>query len=279
MVIACPQCGRKLQAEESAQDRQVRCPGCQNTFVIPARVAGAVPVAEEVLPPAAPVPVAAAPRSAAQFTRKPGFAVWAKPLLVAGLLLVVVSRGCDSLSSRGVVSAHAKMTQAQNDFEARWDRDLRKMTTERKGYEEQLNKVTDKPLSDEQKGNLEKKVNELTEKLKKVQDDKEKEAARLRDGAWADMANDARNAGASYETQAYWFGVGFLAGTVALVLGLLALAFSATTTVERILSLGMIAIIVFSIYVAGMAWFTSVAADAKGLGGGPPMARSALPLP
>jgi hypothetical protein len=79
------------------------------------------------------------------------------------------------------------------------------------------------------------------------------------------MASTARNAGASYQVWGYWYAMLFLVGSLALVLGLLGMAFSATTVVERVLSLGMIAIIVFSLYVGGMAWVSSVAGDTKGV--------------
>ena len=90
MIIACPQCGRRLQVEDAQAGRPVRCPGCQNTFTAPA--VGAPPMAEAVAqPPAAPTPIP--PRVTAAMDRVKGYAALAKPLIIIGLLLAVVARG------------------------------------------------------------------------------------------------------------------------------------------------------------------------------------------
>jgi predicted Zn finger-like uncharacterized protein len=278
MIIACPQCGRKLQVEEAQAGRPVRCPGCQNTFNAPA----AAPVAEVV----APVPVAASPvgpKVEAVMNRVAGYAKLAKPLIVLGLILVVVSRGCDTLGARGVLSTSAKVTQAQNDFEARWDKNMQSKVLERGDVNEKLHprrgadgKVPE--VSPEDMKNYQEKLDKIDQNLSDMQADKDKEETKLRAGDWAGLINAARSASSSYEYYSYWYTVAFLVGTIVLLLGLLGLAFGATTLVERILSLGMIGIIVSSIYIGGVAWFSSVATDVNStVQMEKPMPRSTIP--
>jgi hypothetical protein len=257
MIVPCPKCGRRLQV---VPDRPVLCPGCQHTFVAPA---GADSPAASDIPAAAPVQPAytvpaRTPAAACRGMECAG--TIAKPLIVLGLVLVILSRGCDTLSSRGVTSSHAKVTQAQNDFQSKWDSQERKLERERQDVNQRMN---DPKTTDQDREGLRKQMTDITDRAKKVRDDKDKEETDLRTGAWASLISTARGAGATHDVWSFWFACAFLLGTLLLVLGLLSMAFTATGTIERILSLGMIAIIVFSIYVGGVAWFTSVASDIK----------------
>src|SRR5438105_8241667 len=42
-VISCPKCAMRMQVPDDATGKQVRCPGCQNLFVIGAPAPAAAP--------------------------------------------------------------------------------------------------------------------------------------------------------------------------------------------------------------------------------------------
>ena len=113
MSVQCPSCKEVHQAPESMVGQQVQCKNCGATFIVPRQAsAPATPAASAV--PAVP----AAPSAG----RSPGGGLgtlfggtspqWAKLLFCIGMVLVVFSRGCDSVNQRGVMRARAKYSEA-----------------------------------------------------------------------------------------------------------------------------------------------------------------------
>ena len=76
------------------------------------------------------------------------------------------------------------------------------------------------------------------------------------------MATAARNAEGNNTLWAFWRETAFVLGTVLLAVGLVAVGFSRTGP-ERWVCLVMLAIIVFSLYVGGIAWLGSMAVPAR----------------
>jgi predicted Zn finger-like uncharacterized protein len=303
MIAACPHCGRKLQVEEAHLGHQVRCPGCQNTFAATASAPAAALAAgaTTAAPPlAGPAPLAAAPegghakaafRGAMFCAGKGGFVGFlqgisgAIPLLVfAGLFLVILSRGCDTLGMRGVTQAQAKYEQAQTDFQNKWvrkaaplmqriDESSGKMDKVRRDADEEAMKASTEDQSkiresaDKEIERLREDAKKDREDLSKMREEQEKEASKLKFDSWLSLEEDAESAANVHAARGYWYSWMFLLGTLLLTFGLIGLAFTATGTIERILSLGMIGVIVISIYIGGVAWIGSVVGDVKSVDG------------
>lgn len=238
MIIPCSHCGKKLEVDESMSGRSARCPSCHQVFTIQLPAAGAPDVAE----PAASAPAKAEPEvpiaSPAGGMLASLLGPWpascgrvtlvARVLLLAGLVLVLLSRGCDSIGNRAVLRASAKQQHVENEFRDKWDR--------------QINAANPSEMSG------------LREKMSK-------ERAELEKDDWAELKSAARDASSSNAMWGYWREWMFLAGTIVLVLGLVGTAFTSGVLVERILCLLMMAIITFSIYIGGLAWIGSIASN------------------
>jgi len=301
MISACPHCGRKLQVEEAHVGHQVRCPGCQNTFTAAAEAAPGAAPAAGAPPLSGPVPLAAAPdhgrtKTAFRVTAlaaigKGGFLNFLQsiagiiPLLIlGGLFLVILARGCDTLGLRGVSQAVAKYSQVKEDFENKWaakmaaynkqldeaefeknriQREASKIGRSTDSTEEQKKEAWDRSEKAEQV--FEDKKKDIDTKTEALRNDKEAERISLEYGSWLSLKKDADSAANVHASRSYWYGWMFLLGTMLLVFGLVGLAFTATGTVERVLSLGMIGVIVISLYIGGMAWSNSLASEEKGI--------------
>jgi hypothetical protein len=84
-VVACPECGKKLNVPESAAGKKVRCPGCQKVFPVPGAPA-ANPTSAPTPPPRpaavatpTPAPRPALPRDDSPTPMPPRFRKPAKP--------------------------------------------------------------------------------------------------------------------------------------------------------------------------------------------------------
>lgn len=155
----------------------------------------------------------------------------AQAILMLGLVLVLTARGCDSLGARNIVRLNAKLAQEQQAFNTK--------------------------LADE-----------LAAEPDAVKQGK------LRDGqtvqkatqakVWNTMQNAINDASSANMIWGYWREMMFVVGTILLSLGLTAVAFVGQG-IERYLSFGLLGIIVFSIYIGGAAWLTSLVGGMQGM--------------
>ena len=152
-------------------------------------------------------------------------------LLLCGMTLVVFSRGCDVVNKRQTARLAAVLELEKAEF--------------RDEYEA---KVTD--AQNKLEGG------DLRDKLEKLETehDKASEGKKLK---WRDMEIDARDARRHANAWAYWLEWLFLFGTLALCFGLVALALHGLGA-QRWVALAILGIIIFSIYVGGMAWVSTI---------------------
>lgn len=93
--------------------------------------------------------------------------------------------------------------------------------------------------------------------------DAEKDEKKIDQKKYKRYLYDARTAQNAHMMWAYWYQIYFILGSFFLMVGLLALAFTAQGA-EKWVAYIMIAIITFSIYVGGFAWVESLVTSAQG---------------
>jgi hypothetical protein len=243
----CPK-GHRLQVTEAHFRQTVSCPTCNTPFVVPDLGAAAHPAPHPAAhPAAAPVidaPLLSKPR------RKISLGNWSdlagkygRAMLAVGLILVLFSRGCDVIGQRSVERAETKPEMAFNQFSDKWET---KGLDIKKQLDALENKKTADPDDKDKKSKLQDQLTELGKDFDKAR--KDFEASTMRD-----LRISARDADASNQLWGYWREIAFVSATVLLVLGLLAVSWSAQGA-ERAVCLIMMAIIAFSIFIGGIAW-------------------------
>lgn len=245
----CPK-GHALQVTEAHFGEQVNCPTCGEPFVVPDLSD------EESSAGAQGAPSGFSAGSESSVMRKlTAFShAGGRPMLAVGLLLVLISRGCDTIGSRSVDRTKTKAEIAENEFNDEWEGkragtrlaivDLQKrQEAERKKEESDFESI--KRQSDE--------ITALQEKLSKSRENQQKALELFELGTWRELKIAARDADANNRINAYWRAVFFVFATIVLALGLLAVSWTAEGA-ERWVCLIMLAIITFSIYIVGTAW-------------------------
>jgi len=165
------------------------------------------------------------------------------PLLMFGIVLVVFSRGLDSLGNRGVARLQAKSAAAVDQFNDTWE-------TKQLALEAQIDDLQDEDeLSDSQQERLTK----LTEERSELSEERNDTRNELERTDWRQLKIAARDADRNNAMWAYWREWLFVLGSLLLVVGLLAVGFYGSGP-ERLICLIMLAIITFSLYVGGFAW-------------------------
>jgi hypothetical protein len=184
----------------------------------------------------------------------------AKSMLVVGIVLVLLSRGCDSLARRSVAAAQAKLQLVQADFSNDWEDDEIDLKQDIRDIQNDITKEREAEKRDDDA------IKKLEERLKKKQEDKtkfDKERAEatqeFQEGDLRDYQYAATCAKARSEKGGWWREAFFVLGTLLVTLAVSSIGFQSTGP-ERIVSLIILAIIVFSIYIGGIAWLSSAAA-------------------
>ncbi len=142
-------------------------------------------------------------------------------LVVFGVLVVLMSRGCDSLGERKVARLHALADSAEPAFQRDWDREK--------------SRLKDPPA------------------IAKLNSEKTKELESLRQGKWADYQVAADESDSNNRMWAYWRHLGFLFGTMVLAVGLLFVT-PTTEGPERWICLVMLTVILYSVYASNSVW-------------------------
>lgn len=162
-----------------------------------------------------------------------------QPLFLAGLLLVLLSRGCDSLGQRHVARIAAKARVAEGRFQDRWDRERNAIDSRRKALAEK----TERTEEDRQQ------MNALDDELQQLNQDRQEELEELRQGKWQSMAAAARDSEANNDMWRFWREGFFWLGTFVFVLGLAVIGFAEKHTERRWICLIILAIVVYALYV------------------------------
>lgn len=164
-------------------------------------------------------------------------------LACVGLLLVLGARGCDLLARRYVARVTALATVEEQAFQQEWDKERRQFEADIEALRTKPNKT---PGDDLRRQQYEDSLQQLNERKRKEQEE-------LRNGRWADLQSAAATAGKDDDAWSFWRGLVFVFGTAVLLPGLLILAFTGSPP-ERWMSLVILAVIVFSLFVGGTPW-------------------------
>jgi len=159
-----------------------------------------------------------------------------------------------------VAKADAKVRTTQNAFSDKYEamRIKAQIPQERAKLLEKLAKEKD---SKEIEG-INDELKKLDKKDKKIGDKADKEADLLVDGKWRKLSLAKRDAALDNVLWGYWREWAFVVGSIVLSIGCLMVGFKGTGA-ERMVCLVVIAIITFSVYVAGAAWISSLTTTMK----------------
>lgn len=169
------------------------------------------------------------------------------PCLVAGFLLVIGAKGCDSLGNRWASRLSANSQMAEDKFDYRYMQQINSLQV----------RIDDLNASDDP--NRE-KISELNKQISDLNSDRTKERQRLMKTTWFKLNAAAKTARANNQAWGFYRELGFVFGSMVLSVGLLVLGITGTTS-EQWTCLIMLAIITFSIYIGGFAWFSSIAGN------------------
>jgi hypothetical protein len=161
-----------------------------------------------------------------------------QPLLVAGFVLVLLTRGCDSLGDRYVARVVAKAKVAESQFQDEWERE--KSILERRRVEL---RDLENPSPVEQS-----ELDSVSDQLRKLDEEKQSELEDLRNGKWRGLTIAARDAEANNHMWGFWREGVFWLGTCLFSAGLLIIGFRGQGA-ERWMCLVMLAMIVFRLFV------------------------------
>lgn len=188
--------------------------------------------------PSSPRPHAAVELDVPQMTRWVG-----RALVILGMLIVLMSRGCDSLGLRRVARLQAIADSSEAEFQRQWQREKAKLEDEQLA----LNTKSSRSQADRQR------LQKLSEEITDLDNSKRDEQLRLQRGTWQSQKDRATTADAENRMWSYWRRTGFLFGTMALALGLLAVT-STSEGPERWISLVMLAVLLYSVYSSNSVW-------------------------
>jgi len=181
----------------------------------------------------------------------------AKSMLVIGIVFVLLARGCDSLSNRKVSAAQASLKIAQSEFTEKWDGKAIDAAQDIREIEDKIKaeKKDDEPDKEDIEG-WEKDLKELEDKAKELGDEKGKATQEFQEGDLRELQAAAGSARAYSDAGGWWREAFFLIGTLAVTLAVTSIGFQSTGP-ERVVSLIILAIITFSIYIGGIAWLST----------------------
>lgn len=161
------------------------------------------------------------------------------PLLLIGLMLVVLAKGCDSVGNRYLERLTGKLALEKSKFDAEW--------------EPQIAEVTNKIERLRTEGDPGGELDVSTDELMRLREDKAEKLQELEQNKWRVLEMAIANADSESKVWRYYRELVFLGGTILLTLGLLAVGFTGEGA-QKWICLIMLAIITFSIFVYGTAW-------------------------
>jgi hypothetical protein len=162
-----------------------------------------------------------------------------QPLLLIGLMLVLLAKGCDSVGNRYLERLNGKLVLAKSAFDASWERQLADV-------KERIDKL-------QTEGDPGGELEVAAEQLAQLQKKKAEELREKEQKDWRDLEVAASNADSENKVWRYYRELVFVGGTILLTMGLLAVGFTGEGA-QKWICLIMLAIITFSLYVGGSAW-------------------------
>lgn len=260
--IVCPN-GHKVQVAEVHLGIEISCPTCGVAFVASRPGTQAPPAPTETPRQGPTMPQLGEKVAALRSKIPPGVGLkllspnTGRPMLMIGLVLVLLARGCDTLGQRSVDRADAKVEIAQNEFADECEDELADIQGRIETTDQRIQDLTEKDdqtQADRDKiQELRKKQTEDRNELTKIQEQHRLERNKLEKGRWRELQSTARDADSQNRAAGYWREMFFVFASVVLAVGLLIVSWSAQGA-ERWVCLIMLAIITFSIYIGGIAW-------------------------
>jgi hypothetical protein len=231
----CPK-GHRLQVSDSHLGQRIQCPACNESFVVSDSGRPQTPY-----PPGRPERWNVAPARTSDLGRLSLLA--GRPMVAVGLVLVLLSKGCNSISQHGVERAEAIAKKAAEQF----DDDVK---VKQLDLQQQIEEITTRG---EIKPDDQKKIDDLKRRQAELaaasaRDRKVKEA-----GEWRELEIAAREAARRNKVDGYWRELFFVFAAIVLALGLLIVSWGAQGA-ELWATLMMLAIITFSLFIGGLAW-------------------------
>ncbi len=199
----CPK-GHRLQVSDSHLGQRIQCPACNESFVVPDATPPQTPY-----PPARPERWNVTPERASELGR---FSLLAgRPMVAIGLVLVLLSKGCDSISLHGVERAEAMAKKSVEQF----DDDAKSKQLE---IQRQIDEIA---ARGEIKPDDQKKIDDLKKRAADLAAASAKDRKLKEAGEWRELDMAAREAGRRHKIDGYWRELFFVFAAVVLSLGLL----------------------------------------------------------
>jgi hypothetical protein len=164
-------------------------------------------------------------------------------LIVFGVLMVLMSRGCDSLGQRKIARLKAISDSSEAQFQREWERAKARLEDEQLALSEKQDRSEGEQA----------RMQRIPEEIATLDNTKRSEQRELRQGRWRDYQVAAETAATSNQIGSYWRRLAFLFGTMALAIGLLAVT-PTTEGPERWICLVMLIVILYSVYSSGSVW-------------------------
>jgi len=231
----CPK-GHRLQVSDAHLGQRIQCPACSEWFVVPDGSRAVSPP-----PPSRPQRWNISLGLGSDFGR---FSLLAgRPMVAVGLVLVLLSKGCDAIGRRSVERADAMAQKAVEQFND--DVKAKELALQRES-DEITSRGEAKPDDQKKLDDLHKRRTDLTASVAKDRTAKQ-------NGEWRDLEIAAKSAGTDQKINGYRRELFFVFAATVLSLGLLIVSWGAEGA-ERWVTLMMLAIITFSLFVGGLAW-------------------------
>ena len=231
----CPK-GHRLQVSDAHLGQRIQCPACNESFVVPD---GSRP--QSPASPSGTERWRISPDLASDLGR---FSLLAgRPLVAIGLVLVLLSKGCDAISRRGVERAEALTLLAAEQFD-----DAAK--TKELAIQREIDEIT---ARGDVKPDEQKKIDELKKRRTEVAASSAKDRKAKQANEWRDLEIAAHTASTYHKINGYWREAFFVFASIVLSLGLLVVSWGAEGA-ERWVTLMMLAIITYSLFIGGLAW-------------------------
>ncbi len=296
ITVTCT-CGAQFRVKDEHAGRQAKCPHCNESMTIPDDIDDEAEEDLDVEDYADDDSVATTPQPRRR-KKKSLFGGWSfggapgtllgmnrtcgMIMLLLGLMMALVSRGCSTIAGRAKSRANAKYELLQNEFADKQvanEAEVEETIAELNESRDDLSKSLSNPDRADERTAMLKRLNELEKaiakerkELQEIQADGKKEQLKLQRGKWRDQYESARDSLLYKSTGSYWREWIFVIGTVILSVGLLTVGFTGEGS-ERTICLIMIAIITFSLYIGGVAWIDSISDSVESMRNSPPQIR------
>jgi hypothetical protein len=169
---------------------------------------------------------------------------WAgRPLIAFGLLLALLSKGCDAINLHNATRAAALTQTSIDQFDD--DAQAKKLALQ--------NEIKTIVGRDEAKPDERRKLDELRKQIAELEASSAKERNVKEAGEWHELRTAARNAKRTFAVNSYWHELFFVFAAVVLVLGLLIVSWCAEGA-ERWTGLVMLAIVTYGLFVGSSGW-------------------------